>query len=266
MTTDISSRGRRAIGRLVRHALASAGYDLVQGDRGAIPGDLDPAVQAILRAVRPYTMTTPDRIAALCAAVSYVAVNRIPGALVECGVWRGGSMMAAAHTLVAARERDRDLWLFDTFTGMTSPSVFDRRSWDAKSAAEILSELGSGQEGNIWCEASIDEVRANLLTTGYPPEHSHFVKGPVEETIPHDGLHDIAILRLDTDWYESTLHELLHLYPRIVPGGVLIIDDYGEWDGARRATDEFLATVSPKPLLVRVDASARVAVIPGLPP
>ncbi len=99
-----------------------------------------------------------------------------------------------------------------------------------------------------------------MASTGYPEERLHFVKGKVEETIPGDLPGKIALLRLDTDWYESTRHELEHLWPLLVPGGVLIIDDYGHWAGARRAVDEFFADRVDAPLLNRVDYTARVGV------
>ena len=113
----------------------------------------------------------------------------------------------------------------------------------------------------MWANASLAEVERNVSTSGYPPERVHFVEGRVEDTLPDRAPSEIALLRLDTDWYESTRHELRHLYPRLVSGGVLIVDDYGEWEGARLAVDEFLAELERDLLLVRV-SGARVAVKP----
>ena len=106
----------------------------------------------------------------------------------------------------------------------------------------------------------MDEVRRNLFSTGYPENQLSFVEGPVEETIPETVPDKIALLRLDTDWYESTLHELRHLYPLLSEGGVLIIDDYGHWKGAREATDQYLREESPKILLNRIDMTCRLGV------
>jgi predicted O-methyltransferase YrrM len=106
-------------------------------------------------------------------------------------------------------------------------------------------------------------VRANLARTNYDPQLINFVLGPVEQTIPATMPSEIALLRLDTDWYESTRHELEHLWPLLRVGGVLIIDDYGHFQGARQAVDEFFGRQPHRPLLHRVDYSARVAVKSG---
>jgi hypothetical protein len=115
---------------------------------------------------------------------------------------------------------------------------------------------------NMWCIAPEAEVASNLRATGYPMDHVHLVRGRVEDTIPRDAPDAISILRLDTDWYESTRHELLHLYQRVVKGGVVIIDDYGCWEGARRAVDEFLDLLNPRPFLQRIDFTGRCVVKP----
>jgi len=222
--------------------------------------DLDDSVLATIEAVRPFTMTSPERINALCEAVRYVVRNGIPGAFVECGVWRGGSAMAAVRTLLECGDAERSVFLFDTFEGMTPPSEFDRDIEDR--AAGRLMESEDRETSPVWAYASLDEVRANLAATGYPMDHVRFVEGPVEETIPSQAPASVAILRLDTDWYESTRHELEHLVDRVSPGGVLIIDDYGHWQGARRAVDEFLARTSRPVLLNRVDYTGRIAVLP----
>ena len=106
----------------------------------------------------------------------------------------------------------------------------------------------------------MEEARANLLCTGYPAGKMQFVKGKVEDTIPASAPEHIALLRLDTDWFESTYHELIHLYPRLSPGGILIIDDYGYWQGARKAVDRYIEEHQLKLLLTRVDDSARMSV------
>lgn len=238
--------------------VTSSGY--VVSRRDAVPRDIKPDTAATIRTVRPYTMTTPARIDALCQAVRYVVHNRIPGAIVECGVWRGGSMMAAALTLLQLGEPGRQLYLFDTFEGMTPPGPLDRFR-DGAPASDVYEREN---KGSAWCRSPLEEVRAVLQTTGYMERNIHYVKGRVEDTLPDGGPESIAILRLDTDWYKSTLHELVSLYPRLAPGGVLIIDDYGFWQGARRAVDEYFESLNPRPLLTRVDDSARLAVVPGL--
>jgi O-methyltransferase len=111
--------------------------------------------------------------------------------------------------------------------------------------------------------ASLQEVRSNMASTGIATERVHYVSGPVEETIPRSVPERIALLRLDTDWYESTRHELEHLWDRLEPGGVLIVDDYGHWAGAREAVDEFFAAREDAPLLSRVDYTGRMGVKHG---
>jgi O-methyltransferase len=225
----------------------------------ALPLDFEEADVELYRRVGPYTMTTPPRIYALARAVEYVSERAIPGALVECGVWRGGSMMAVALTLLRLGVTDRDLYLFDTFSGMTAPTEEDVKH-SGERAADLLAE--ESPDADVWAIASIDQVREAVLGVGYPPERIHFVQGPVEETLPANAPDEIALLRLDTDWYASTKHELVHLYPRLVSGGVLILDDYGYWQGARRAVDEYLAEHNVTLLLNRIDNTARIALKP----
>jgi hypothetical protein len=99
-----------------------------------------------------------------------------------------------------------------------------------------------------------------VYDTGYDPAQIVFVKGKVEETLPDAAPSEIALLRLDTDWYESTCHEMIHLYPRLVHGGVLIIDDYGHWQDARRTVDEYISENKLRLGLQRIDHTTRVAI------
>jgi hypothetical protein len=226
----------------------------------ALPSDYDDEAKEIIRAVRPWTMTGPDKMYALIQAVRYVTRHRIPGDVVECGVWRGGSMQAVARTLIAAGETTRDLHLFDTYEGMPPPTDRDLRRSDERSAEELLA-TESPEDSKVWAVATLDDVQDGFSRLPYPSERVHFVKGKVEDTIPEHAPEQIAILRLDTDWYESTRHELEHLYPRLSPGGVLLLDDYGYWEGAREAVDEFLEESGERLLLMRM-ASGRLAVKP----
>lgn len=239
----------------LRRIVATAGYQFVP----LMPPDLTGPVQRVIKAVGKYTLTSPERLAATCDAVQYVSRNAIPGAVVECGVWRGGSMMAAAMTLLDEQDRDRDLYLFDTFEGMTAPTEHDV-DVSGIGADQQMRDVARSHD-NIWCAASLEDVRRNVSSVPYPSDRVHFVKGPVEDTVPAHAPDAIAVLRLDTDWYESTRHELEHLVPRISPGGVLLIDDYGHWQGARKAVDEWLADFDRPVLLCRVDYTGRIAII-----
>jgi O-methyltransferase len=203
------------------------------------------------------------RLLALVDSVRYCVRREIPGAFAECGVWLGGSVRAILLTLQELGIQDRDVYLYDTFEGMTAPTEHDTSRFH-RPAVESWREAEERRD-RVYAQLfdsgffNEDAVRQNLLATGYPEERLHFVKGPVEETIPRTAPGPLALLRLDTDWYESTLHELRHLYPLLSDGGVLIIDDYGHWEGCRRAVDEYFAE-RRAPLLTRIDYAGRVGV------
>lgn len=224
-----------------------------------VPRDADPFDAETIAVVRSYTMTSPQRILALCEAIRYLVRCAVPGDVVECGVWRGGSMMAAARTLLHLGDRSRTLFLYDTFQGMSAPEDRDAQL-DGTRAEEILAREQRDAESRFWCIASRDDVARVVLSTGYPASGVHLVEGKVEDTIPGVVPDHIALLRLDTDWYASTRHELEHLFPRVVRGGVVILDDYGHWRGAREAVDEFLQRTGARLLLHRIDYSGRIAV------
>ncbi|MFD5134653.1 TylF/MycF/NovP-related O-methyltransferase [Streptomyces sp. NPDC058378] len=222
------------------------------------PADYDDEAKDIIRAVKPYTMTSPERLNAFVLATRHIVKHGIPGDIVECGVWRGGSMQACAKTLLSLGETDRDLYLFDTYEGMTPPTAEDLRR-DGRPAQELLD--AQGKDRPIWAVASLEDVRAGFEQVPYPEDRVHYVQGKVEDTVPEQAPEQISILRLDTDWYASTKHELTHLYSRLVSGGVLLIDDYGYWQGSRQAVDEFLEETGEQLLLLRMD-EGRIAVKP----
>ena len=182
-------------------------------------------------------------------AVQHVDATRVAGAIVEAGVYRGGMScyMAMAH-LESHFERARHLWLFDTFEGMPPPTEKD----DAKSkrlyAQLVDKKTAAGDrfvENGKWCYGSLDDVKSTMGRTHYKQaakgNYVHFVVGKVEDTLLAGKLPaSIAILRLDTDWYESTRVELELLWPRLSPGGWLYLDDYKAWGGAKRAMNEWL--------------------------
>jgi O-methyltransferase len=205
--------------------------------------------QEFFARIQPFTMTTYERVKALVDSVWYVTINEIEGDIVECGVWRGGSMMAIILALEELGSSDRDLYLYDTFAGMTARDPID------------LSHIGNDlnreiDEGSF--AVSEDEVMRNLLSLGYPREKLKLIKGAVEKTLGIARHEKIAILRLDTDWYSSTRAELEALYPFLVKAGVLIIDDYGHWMGAKKATDEFFEGHSFKPFFHQIDYTGRL--------
>ena len=174
--------------------------------------------------VKPYTITSTERVVALCQGIAYLENHQIPGAIVECGVRKGGSMMASALALLALESTQRQLYLYDTFNE----------------------------------SYTLQDVKQALMQTRYPWEKILFVPGRVEETIPTQVPEKIALLRLDTDGYKSTYHELEHLYPCLSEGGILIVDDYGHWQGAKKAVDEFFREQGIEAELRTIDSSARL--------
>ncbi|HSR92856.1 MAG TPA: TylF/MycF/NovP-related O-methyltransferase, partial [Gemmatimonadales bacterium] len=145
------------------------------------PRDFEPADVETWQAVSPFTMTSPERIYALRAAVRYVVQSRIPGDVVECGVWKGGSMMAVARTLLELGERSRHLYLFDTFEGMPAPTEADV-DYAGEGAQAKLER--SRKDARVWAIAPLEGVRQAVLSGGYDPDRVHFVQGKVEDTIP----------------------------------------------------------------------------------
>jgi O-methyltransferase len=222
-----------------------------------IPADMDHAFGPAYELAAEFTMTTVDRMYALWQATHYVVSAAIPGDLVECGVWRGGSAMLTALALRDAGA-SRKIWLYDTFEGMPPPSDRDREEGGTPAADRLAAEPRVAGAFNTWAFATLDDVKAQMARTG--ESDVRYVRGRVEDTIPAEVPAEIGLLRLDTDWYASTKHELEHLWPRLSEGGVLIVDDYGYWQGARDAVDEYFRDRDLHVLLHRIDESGRIAI------
>jgi O-methyltransferase len=225
------------------------------------PSDFSSGEKSVIGRAKQHSMTSAERMVELIRSVDYLVANEIKGDIVECGVWRGGSVMCICERLVELKDtRSRNIFLFDTFDGMAQPDDRDVQ-FNGENASQFLQVNEKGERvGSYWCIADIDQVKQNLGNTDYPAHLIHYVKGKVEETLPHEPIGDIALLRLDTDWYESTYHELVHLYDKVVPGGIIIIDDYGHWQGSKKAVDDFFKERNQKPFLHRIDYSGRLIV------
>ncbi len=224
--------------------------------------DFDQADFHLINKIQQFTLTSPERIFALIRAVEYIASSNIPGDIVECGVWRGGSIMAVASTLLRLGRTNRHLFLYDTFEGMTEPTEHDISFAGAKASDLLRRRINRRRNTTnpICANAPLDQVRESVLSIGYDANKIHFVKGRVEDTIPEISPERVSLLRLDTDWYESTRHELIHLFPRLSTGGVIIIDDYGHWQGAKKAVDEYLKENRISLLLNRIDYTGRIGI------
>ena len=185
--------------------------------------------------LKQFTMTSGKSLILTRRLIQDLDRCDIPGDVVECGVWRGGHIMAAARASLSPRH----YWLFDTFEGMASVSEHDYR--DGKHATDSVKWRKGGHEGRHWCRAELEEVQSNIATV-LSEDNVTFIKGDVCQSLQQHQLpQTIAFLRLDTDFYLSTRAELETLYPRLTSGGYLIVDDYRSWDGARKAVDEYFA-------------------------
>jgi O-methyltransferase len=258
--------------RLIRKSLNVIGYDIIKKaesktdavdnlypDYRTVITDMeeDHTFFKIYQMCKDYTMTTIEASYSIYKSIEYLLHNNVQGDFVECGVWRGGSCMFIAFTLLHFGEKNKKIYLYDTFSGMTEPQNIDV-DFMGHSAKELLSQAKKIQKFDITACADIEDVRSNLYSTGYPEENIIFVQGKVEETIPQTIPEKICLLRLDTDWYQSTYHELRYLYPIVSQGGIIIIDDYGHWRGAKYAVDSYLEQNGINILLNRIDYTCRL--------
>jgi hypothetical protein len=224
--------------------------------------DMEPEFFPLLEKVRRFSMTTVERLYGLWTSVRYLVEAGVDGDFVEAGVWRGGSVMLMAHEILRSGASLRPLWLYDTFAGLPRPNpeididVLGNRGIDGWQMNNIAGDT------SIWAYADEAEVRANMASTGYPSDRLHFIVGKVEETVPAHCPERVALLRIDTDWHASYTHLLEQLYDRLVPGGVLLLDDYGHFLGARRAVDDFRRKRGIHLPLLRVDYSCRLMIKP----
>lgn len=229
------------------------------GHRSPGPSDLIPEIGAadlaIIERVRPFTLTSAEKMWALLNSVRYVNARGIPGDFVELGVWRGGSSMAAGLAMKSLGDQRR-MWLYDTFEGMSEPTELDRKTRaDAAPAMEKWRATRMG-EGSDWCRASLEDVRANMASIQYDAEIKYVV-GKAEDTLPAQAPETISVLRIDTDWHAPTKAAMDILYDRLSPGGILILDDYGSWEGAKIAVDDYFRD-KPPVLMHRLDRGGRL--------
>jgi O-methyltransferase len=201
-----------------------------------------------------------ERLWATAMACKHVMDCNIPGDFVECGVMRGGHAIIAA-AMFNLYKSTRKVYLLDTFGGMTTPTEKDKDTATNTLAKSTFNKLQRDSH-NDWCYASLDDVKANFRNAGLWDGNIMFIQGDVAVTleVPDDLPERIAVLRLDTDWYESTKKELEILYPRLSVGGVLLVDDYGHWAGAREAVDEYFKGHNNRPFLVYNDHTGRAGV------
>ena len=208
--------------------------------------------------VKPYTMTSLERVVSLIRATNYIIDKGIKGDFVECGVWRGGSSMIIAKILFDRAITDRKLLLYDTFEGMVEPADIDK-TYDGVLARKLLNEEPK-EQSVVWAYSPLDEVKANIAKTGLNPNQIKFIKGDVSETLLDNAPEEISLLRLDTDWYESTKLELEMLFPSVTKNGLIIIDDYGHWEGCKKAVDEYINKLEEPYFFNRIDYTGRLII------
>ena len=197
--------------------------------------------------VSPFSMTSVERIGALYDSLEYIRANNIQGDFVECGVWKGGNILGIMEYLAFHKMTDRKVFLYDTFEGMTPPEDIDK-DLNGRKAESILED--------VMCISPIDEVLETIGRSSFPMVNVTLVQGDVCKTLNsanHLHKNNLALLRLDTDWYASTKKEMEVLYPKLNFGGVLIVDDYGHWKGSKTAVDEYFEGQGISPQIEQID-------------
>lgn len=251
----LAAPSEEEIERAIDHQEAASNFNENSGFK-----DMEDDFFALYNKYRRYSMASIERFYALHKAISYIELSGVKGDVVECGVWLGGSMMFAAGVLLSLGSVKRKLHLYDTFEGLPRPDETKDIDLWGNNALDGWEPMRINDTCSHWARATLEEVRDNMTSTGYPGGSVTFVQGKVEDTLLTHVPEALALLRLDTDWYSSTKCELEVLYPRLSVGGVLIIDDYGHFKGARAAVDEYMSSLRHPMLLMRVDYSCRVGV------
>jgi len=245
---------------LVNKITGKFGYK-IKVERLNFPYDIfgDKEFMEIYNICKDYTMTSIERMYSLYNSMKYIIDNKIDGGLAECGVWKGGSSMLMALMLKKYGVTDKKIYLYDTFEGMSEPSSIDK-TFKGTSASALLNKERKDNENSIWCYSPIEEVKEALFSNGYPQANLIFIKGKVEDTLHQHVPGKLSLLRLDTDWYESTRIELQILYPLLSEKGILIIDDFGHWEGAKKAVTEYFTQNGNHQFLHRIDYTGRLII------
>lgn len=255
------------LGKRLRRRLEGWGL-LRSREARALGYDHEREARARIAVIRGHTMTTMPRLITLYQQVRYLERSGIPGAFVECGVWKGGSVGLMALANLDHGPARRDLHLYDAFTEICEPdekvdgarAVREARAWSSDGGTQGRLRPLTGVYDAFGGPGTLDENRRLLEeVVGYDPARLHYHVGWFQETVPASAaaIGPIALLRLDGDWYASTKICLEHLYDLVVPGGVVIIDDYGTYEGCQKAVDEFLAARQEPVFLSHVDADCR---------
>lgn len=199
-------------------------------------------MEELANIVMPYTMASPERIRLLIKLAANVVNNRVPGDVVECGVWNGGAAAVLAHFAAKAGCRT---WLFDSFEGLPNTTKEDTRSADGDTAESHIGQ----------CRGSVDRVKEVLALVGANMRDVEIVRGWFQDTFLDVSIPQIAMLSLDSDWYASEMLCLNKFYGCVSPGGFVYFDDFYFWPGCRKAAEEFFATRAEVPRFNQVGHS-----------
>ena len=203
--------------------------------------------QELYFCTREFTMLSRERLFDLYLSVKYAIANKIEGDIVEVGCWGGGAVAVALSTLNNSAQNENNLirtvWGFDTFEGHPEPNADEVDVW-GNNQLKLFKEFEI--RGENWRKSSFDDATQNIRSICDNVDNLRLIKGRAEFTVPQSQISKVSILRIYVDWYEPTLISLQHLYPKVSPGGVVIVDDYGHHSGSRRAVDEFFGSTHPK--------------------
>lgn len=247
----------------------AANGEIARSPGNMTPYDLQAEIETAIERVRFHTMVTFSRLAVNYQMAAFCENAAIPGAFVECGTWKGGASGLMAQASLLHGRAPRDLHLFDAFDDICQPdesvdgsrAIREAREWGGQ-AGPLTGELTpmSGFYDQLGGPGSVAECRQLIVDEiGYPREHVHIHEGWFQDTLvpARATMGSIAILRLDSDFYASTKYSLETLFDSVSPGGFIIIDDYGYYEGCRLAVDEVLAARPERYFLNHADADCR---------
>jgi O-methyltransferase len=258
---------RRAVAALLRRA----GY--VAFHQKWLPGAEIAEFETMLAAIQPYTMVAREGLLALYLQARHCEETGLVGAFVECGVWKGGAVGLMAQVNLRHGQTRRALHLFDAFQDICAPdqavdgalAVAQAKAWSKEGLIQGELRPLTGFYAHRGGPGTVEQNRQLLVDTlGYDPAHLHLHAGWFQDTLPvaRAAVGPIALLRLDGDWYASTKVCLDNLFDQVVPGGMVTFDDYGAYEGCRKAVDEFFAARGRRPYLHYINRDIRTLVVP----
>ena len=256
---------KKIIYKISRSIAKKFGYKLVQKENENLNFQFPEYTDDELRLIeisKKNTMTSYQKLNFLLRSIEHVYNNKIDGDFVECGVWKGGNIILFKNMINKLNMQNKKIYAFDTFEGMTKPLDIDvDLRFKQEKAADVMDRSPKDYNiHNIHSYYPIEKVKKNIIESCKDLENIKFIKGDVLKTLLiSDNIPEkISILRLDTDWYESTKIELEILFPKLVNNGILIIDDYGDYKGCKKAVDEYFRY--KKFNIFKIDAGGRMLI------